>query len=85
MLFKDILPQDLYTEFDIIKVLIRKGNLNLIHNKITYQHYTSNFIKSIYKIYEKLIYDSYYIQETSYMKMWRNTPVMGNFATCDTC
>ena len=53
LIFKDILPQDLYTEFEIIKLLIRKGNLNLIHNIITYQHYTSNFIKSIYKIYEK--------------------------------
>ena len=38
MPFKDILPQDLYTEFEIIKLLIRKGNLNLIHSKITYLH-----------------------------------------------
>ena len=53
MISKDILPQDLYTEFEIIKLLIRKGNLNLIHSKNTYQHYTSNFIESIYKIYEK--------------------------------
>ena len=52
-IFNDILPTYLHTEFHIIKLLIRKGNQNLIHNKITYQHYTSNFIKPIYKIYEK--------------------------------
>ena len=33
MLFKDKLPQDLYTAFQIIKLLIEKGNLNLIHNE----------------------------------------------------
>ena len=66
MLSEDILPQDLYTEFEMIKLLIRKGNLNLIHNKIPYQHYISNFINSstIYistslykKREEKLIHD----------------------------
>ena len=41
MLFKDKLPQDLYTTaFQIIKLLIRKGNLNFIHNKNSYQHFT---------------------------------------------
>ena len=34
MLFRDKLPQDLYTAFQIIKLLIEKGNLNLIHKKI---------------------------------------------------
>ena len=39
MLLNNKLPTDLYTTFHIIKLLIRKGNLNLIYNKITYQHY----------------------------------------------
>ena len=34
-------PRDLHTEFQIIKLLIEKGNLNLIHNQNTYQHYNS--------------------------------------------
>ena len=38
MLFKDELPQDLFTAFQIIKLLIEKGNLNLIH-KNSYQHF----------------------------------------------
>ena len=39
MLFKDDLPRYLHIAFEIIKLLIKKGNLNLIHNKITYQHF----------------------------------------------
>ena len=39
MLFKDKLPQDLYIVFQIIKLLIEKGNLNLIHNKNSYHHF----------------------------------------------
>ena len=39
MLFKDKLPQDLYTAFQIIKLLIEKGNLNLIHHNNSYQHF----------------------------------------------
>ena len=39
MLFKDKQPQDLYTAFQIIKLLIQKGNLNLIQNKNSYQHF----------------------------------------------
>ena len=39
MLFKDNLPQDLYTAFQIIRLLIEKGNLNLIHSKNSYQHF----------------------------------------------
>ena len=45
MLFKDELHQDLYTAFEIIKLLIKKGNLNLIHNK--------NYTLSIYIIYQE--------------------------------
>ena len=37
MLFnKDKLAQDLHIAFKIIKLLIIKGNLNLVHNKNTY-------------------------------------------------
>ena len=39
MLFKDKLPQDLHITFRIIKLLIEKGNLDLIHNKNSYQHF----------------------------------------------
>ena len=49
MLFNNKLPTDLYTTFQIIKLFIKKGNLNLIHNKITYQiswiHAIKNNIK----------------------------------------
>ena len=45
MLFKDKLPQDLYTAFQIIKLLIEKENLNLIHDKNSYQHLFQSFIK----------------------------------------
>ena len=34
MLFKDKLPQDLYIAFKIIKLLIEKGNFNLIQAKV---------------------------------------------------
>ena len=39
ILFNDNLPTDLYTAFQIIKLLIEKRNLNLIHNKNSYQHF----------------------------------------------
>ena len=39
MLFNDKLPTDLHISFQIIKLLIKKGNLNLIHNKNTYVHF----------------------------------------------
>ena len=39
MLFKDKLPIDLHIAFEIIKLLIKKGNLNLIHSKSSYQHF----------------------------------------------
>ena len=39
MLFKDKLPRDFHIAFKIIKLLIKKGNLNLIHIKNTYQHF----------------------------------------------
>ena len=39
ILFKDKLPRDLHILFEIIKSLIKKGNLKLIHNKNTYVHF----------------------------------------------
>ena len=39
ILFHNKFPTELYTEFHIIKLLIEKGNLNLIHNKNSYQHF----------------------------------------------
>ena len=39
MLFNNKLPTDLQIAFKIIKILITKGNLNLIHNKNTYEHF----------------------------------------------
>ena len=38
ILFNDKLPTDLHTAFQIIKLLIEKGNLNLIHNQNMYEH-----------------------------------------------
>ena len=39
ILFNNKFPADIHTEFQIIKLLIEKGNLNLIHNKNSYQHF----------------------------------------------
>ena len=39
ILFNDNLPTDLHSAFQIIKLLIEKGNLNLIRNKNSYQHF----------------------------------------------
>ena len=41
ILFNNKFPAELHTEFHIIKLLIEKGNLNLMHNKNTYQHFNS--------------------------------------------
>ena len=38
-LFNDNLPTDLHISFQMIKLLIEKGNLNLTHNKTSYQHF----------------------------------------------
>ena len=37
--FNDKLPTDLHIAFQIIKLWIKKGNLNWIHNKNTYEHF----------------------------------------------
>ena len=39
ILFNDNLLSDLHTAFQIIKLLIKNGNLNVIHNKNSYQHF----------------------------------------------
>ena len=41
ILFNNKFPTELHTEFHIIKLLIEKGNLNLIHSQNTYQHCNS--------------------------------------------
>ena len=38
ILFQDKLPTDLQISLKIIKLLITKGTLNLIHNETTYEH-----------------------------------------------
>ena len=38
ILFKDQLPTDIQISFETIKLLITKGNLNLIHNNTIYEH-----------------------------------------------
>ena len=39
ILLNNNLPTDSHSEFGIIKLLIEKENLNLIHNKDSYQHF----------------------------------------------
>ena len=59
MLFNNKLPTDLYTTCQVIKLLIKKGNLNFIHNRNTYQHY----IYQISSIQALPTYQNPYIQE----------------------
>ena len=56
MLFNNTLPTYVYTTFQIIKLLIRRRNLNWIHNKNTYQHYISNFINPNITYISKSLY-----------------------------
>ena len=52
MLFNDKLPQDLHISF---KKLIKKGNLNLIHNKNTYVHFNySSRKRKLDKLYNEV-------------------------------
>ena len=57
LLFKDKLPRDLHISFEIIKLMIKKGNLNLIHNKNTYQHF--NYLSRKRKL-DKLYNDGFH-------------------------
>ena len=55
MLFNNKVPTDLYTTFQIIKLLIEKGNLSLVHNKNTFQHF--NYLsrkRKLDKLYNKM-------------------------------
>ena len=55
ILFNNKFPTDLHTEFHIIKLLIEKENLNLIHNENTYQHFNSMSRKSkLDKLYNEI-------------------------------
>ena len=55
ILFNDKFPTDLHTEFKIIKLLIEKGNLNLIHTKNMYQHFNSKSRKrKLNKLYNEM-------------------------------
>ena len=55
ILFNDNLPTNLHTAFQIIKLLIEKGNLNLIHNTNSYQHFNYLSRKRILdKIYNEM-------------------------------
>ena len=38
ILFKDKLPTNPQISFEIMKLLITRGTLNLIHNETTYEH-----------------------------------------------
>ena len=55
ILFNNKFPTDLPTEFHIIKLLIEKGNQNLIHNENTYQHFNSKSRKrKLDKLYNEI-------------------------------
>ena len=52
---KDKLPQDQHISYEIIKLLIMKGNLNLIHNKSTYEHMNNLSIeRKLDKLYNEI-------------------------------
>ena len=55
ILFDDNLSMDLYTAFQVIKLLIEKGNLNLVHNKNSYQHFNySSRKRKLDKLYNEM-------------------------------
>ena len=55
ILFNNKFPMDLHTEFHIIKLLIEKGNLNLIHNQNSYQHFKhSSRKRKLDKLYNEM-------------------------------
>ena len=54
-LFNNKFPMDLHTEFHIIKLLIEKGILNLIHNENSYQHFNhSSKKRKLDKLYNEM-------------------------------
>ena len=55
ILFNDNLPTNLHIAFQIIKLLIEKGNLNLIYNKNSYQHFNySSRKRKLGKLYNEI-------------------------------
>ena len=55
ILFNNKFPNELYNEFHIIKLLIEKGNLNLIHNQNSYQHFNhSSKKRKLDKLYNEM-------------------------------
>ena len=58
ILFDNKFPMDLHIESKIIKLLIEKGNLNLIHNQNSYQHFNHSSRKrkldKLYKLYNEM-------------------------------
>ena len=55
ILFNNKFPTDLHTEFHIIKLFIDNANLNLIHNKYSYQHFNhSSRKRKLDKIYNEM-------------------------------
>ena len=55
ILLNNKFPTELHTEFHIIKLLIEKGNLNLIHHKSTYKHFKSMSRKrKLNKLYNEM-------------------------------
>ena len=55
ILFNNKFPTDFHTECHIIKLLIDKGNLNLIHSQNSYQHF--NFLsrkRKLHKLYNEM-------------------------------
>ena len=54
ILFNNKFPTELHSEFHIIKLLIEKGNLNLIHNKNTDLHFHSMSRKKLDKFYNEM-------------------------------
>ena len=53
--FNNKFPTELHTEFHIIKLLIEKANLNLIHNKYSYQHFNhSSRKRKLDKLYNEM-------------------------------
>ena len=68
ILFKDKLPRDLHITFQIIKLLIEKENLNLIHNKKSYQHF--NYLsrkRKLDKLYNEMQFMDYKTRFHIYM------------------
>ena len=55
ILFNNEIPTDFHTEFHIIKLLIEKGNLNMIHNQNSYQHFNhSSRKRKLDKLYNEM-------------------------------